>query len=220
VREGCWIGRELPTRQTVQESPQDDRTLRMLFEPEPPTAPRPAQGRSSRRWLRPGWFIAAVIISLALIVPASAELDTRSIVIEQPGSPIDIVSYESGLARGSRISMRGSPPVAIQHQLRYANPGTELIVAVQFGFVGFSVFDEFLSHYAGLAVDDLEPAGEDEYRWVFEGTADFSYLTGAVFVRKVRFESDRIWEADMDAVAESLETLGDTVGFRDTPVMP
>ena len=184
-----------------------------------PAVPTPAQARPRRR-LKPGWLIASLVITLALIVPASANLDTRSIVIEQPGSPINVVSYESGLARGSRISMRGSPPVAIEHQLRYANPGSETIVAVPFGFAGFNVFDEFLSHYAGLAVDDLEPSAEDEYRWVFEGTADFSYLTGAVFGRKVRFESDRIWEADMEAVAASLETIGDTVGFRDTPVMP
>ncbi len=170
--------------------------------------------------MKPGWFIGALVIALALIVPARADLDTRSIVIDQPGSPINIVSYESGLARGSRISLRGEPPVAIQHQLRYGNARNETIVAVQFGFVSFNVFDEYLSHYAGLAISDLAPATEHEYRWVFEGTADFSFLTGAVFVRKVRFESGEIWEANLEEVAAILETIGDTTGFRDTPVMP
>ena len=204
---------------TVQNCHQDDQPLRILLEPERASAAGGAPSGRGRR-IKPGWLIAAVVIALSLIVPASADLDTRSIVIDQPGSPINIISYESGLARGGRISLRGAPPVAVQHQLRYGNPRQETIVAVQFGFVSFNVFDEFLSHHAGLAVADLESATEHEYRWVFEGTADFSFLTGAVFVRKVRFESGAIWEANLEGVSAILESIGDTTGFHDTPVMP
>ena len=105
---------------TVQSCPRNERPPRTVLEPKGAPA---AGGTASDRWGRveSAWCIGALVIALALIVPASTDLGICSFVIDRPGSPINIVSYESGLARGSRISLRGAPPAAIQHQLRYAN---------------------------------------------------------------------------------------------------
>lgn len=54
---------------------------------------------------------------------------------------------------------------------------------------------------------DLEPYGEDTGFWVATASADFQFLTGVVYVAKIRFEEGEIWSVDLEEIAKELREI-------------
>ena len=56
-------------------------------------------------------------------------------------------------------------------------------------------------------MDSLDPGDDTEGTWVASAYADFSFYTGVAYVSKVRFSDGMIWEADLEAVANSIRDI-------------
>lgn len=125
-----------------------------------------------------------------------------STIIEQPDAPIKITKYDAAYQEGVRYSREG-----IAHTVSYMNTSRRKIVAVQLGLVSFDVWNEFLDRTNGVSMADLEPYGEDTGFWVATASADFQFLTGVVYVAKVRFEEGEIWSVDLEEIAKELREI-------------
>ena len=147
------------------------------------------------------------------MVVVQAQLTPATFIIAQQDSPIAVRTYAAEADRLAAVASE-SDTAGIAHTVAYRNTIGQRVVAVQFGFVAFNVFDEVLEYRAGLTLRELDAGADRTDRWVFRGPARFSFLAGAVFVHKVRFESGEIWRADMETVIESLGAIGDVSGLR------
>jgi hypothetical protein len=95
----------------------------------------------------------------------------------------------------------------LRHDVEYRNRGEGRIVAIQFGFVSFDVWNEFLSKTPALAGAGLSARGRDRNTWFTSTDAGVAFHTGVVYVDRVRFESGEIWTADLDAVVNAMRAV-------------
>ena len=139
------------------------------------------------------------IVITFIAIPANAQ---DFIVVSQPNAPLEISSYEVEYKERGRYTTEG-----IHHTVEFNNSSGQQIVASQIGLVSFSIFNEFLDRMGGIDMDSLDPGDDAEGTWVASAYADFSFYTGVAYVSKVRFSDGTIWEADLEAVANSIRDI-------------
>ena len=101
-------------------------------------------------------------------------------------------------------------PDRISHQIKLLNRGSKKLIAVEFGFVEFNLFNEYLGRLHGLTANDLpDPSGPKPKTagWYHSPYAAFGFLTGVAYVSQVRFDDGQIWKADMNEIVVELKKI-------------
>lgn len=124
------------------------------------------------------------------------------VIIGQPNSPIEITQYKAIYQRRSNYTTEG-----IAHDLQYRNRGNQKVVAIRFGLVSFSVFNQFLGKTGGVSMEELIPGQAEKGSWVAMHYAGFSFLTGLSYVDLVRLEDGTIWQADEAAILDEIRKI-------------
>lgn len=144
-----------------------------------------------------------IILTLILLISRQVNgADPVAKIIDQKDSPVEITNYTAKYILGGQYTSEG-----IRHSVNYKNRSEKTIVAIQFGLVSFDVWNEFLDRTGGMDLTNLVPGGESKGTWVANAYADFSFLTGFAYVRRVRFSDGTIWNADLDAITEELRKI-------------
>jgi len=119
-------------------------------------------------------------------------------VLSQDDAPVVVYSYD---AEVKGLRKKGKE---IVHRLQFANEADTTLVAVEFGVVSLSVFNDVLDVAYRVSMDTMEPAGNADNRSSSEFSVSpvgaFSFYTGIVFVSRTRLGDGSVWEADLDVV--------------------
>lgn len=147
---------------------------------------------------------AIALVSLLGLIWASlgAALQPATKIIAQPDAPIAITSYSAAYRERTNYSQEG-----IQHSVEYRNNSGKVVDAVEIGLVSFDVWNEFLNRTGGISLETLAPGASKKGLWIASAYADFSFLTGVAYVRRVRFRDGSIWSVDLNAIAQELSSI-------------
>ena len=147
--------------------------------------------------------VALIGIPPTLGLGSSQSLETRTIYTSQPDAPVEVSFYTARYRERSP-----ERPEGIHHQAGYMNRTGSSNRGCATGIRSFSVFNEFIDRTYGVDISDVKPGEEGGGLWVERfAPADFSFLTGVVFVDRVRFENGDIWVADREAVVSQLREV-------------
>lgn len=128
-------------------------------------------------------------------------------IVNDPEASVEIVSYKW---KKKAVSVRdGATRSVIQHEVKYKSlHDTRPISAVEFGFVSFSAWDEFLAHQTGTHVDILFQH-EETAKWISH-LGDFRedrMYSGFVYVSRIRWSDGEIWTSDRSAVRDAVRAV-------------
>ena len=90
----------------------------------------------------------------------------------------------------------------IKHELYYRNTSQKNIVAIQFGFVSFDVWNEFLNKGAGLTIENLNSNEKDDDSWITNPYGSNTFFTGVTYTAKVRFDDGQFWNSNLDDITK------------------
>ena len=140
-------------------------------------------------------FVACYV---QISVAQSTEEPSRFIIIDVGEILVQIEKYTAKYQAGPTDE-------GILHTVYYQNISERTLVAVEMGFVSYSVFNELINISKGV---DMAPPHPGKYKQMnqlvrFE-PSDFAFYTGVVYVSRVRFASGEIWEADTAVVVDAL----------------
>lgn len=144
----------------------------------------------------------SLIILTALLATPVLGQDTRTIIVDQPDSPISITKFSAEYQERDSYQSEG-----VRQDVEFENTSSRNVVALEFGFVMFSVFNEFLDTASGVTLDDLEAGESDDGAWVTDFLNAFTFHTGVAFMRQLRYENGEIWEADMSVIEERVQKI-------------
>jgi hypothetical protein len=95
----------------------------------------------------------------------------------------------------------------LHHFVQFKNATDRRVVAVQFGIVGFDLWNRFLEQTITESILDIEPGANGEATYVIYHSPGGTFLSGAIYVRKVRFEDGEIWFARLPEIAAHLSGI-------------
>jgi hypothetical protein len=147
----------------------------------------------------------AVTLCALLSLTGSAaplQLKSDSKIVDQPEAPVQITTFVSVYQRRTNDSLEG-----IRHDVEYRSRATQKIVAIQFGLVSFDVWNQFLAYTAGLSTEEVNPKARKRNEWLTPSDAATGFLTGVVYVDRVRFESGEIWIADKEQILTAMRAI-------------
>lgn len=162
-----------------------------------------------------------IVVLSFLIWTTGFAIEPVSIIVRQVESPIKILDYSAKYPHEAF----GKPSIdEISHKLEYENIGDKFIVAIRFKFISFNVFNEYLDSFHVYAIENIATKLEERREKREEGYTvkvpikkketwgqncyeDFTFLTGIVFVEKVRFEDGTFWKANYDEVMAEVEKI-------------
>jgi hypothetical protein len=147
------------------------------------------------------------LVLLLVLAPRPAADSVQALkpehrVVEQPEAPVQVTGY-----RTEYLKRTAEAPEGFRHDLEYRSRTDQRIVAVQFGFVSFDVWNEFLERHAALASDALDANDRKRSSWFTATSSGVAFLTGVVYVERVRFASGEIWSADLASVVKAMQTV-------------
>ena len=96
---------------------------------------------------------------------------------------------------------------SIGHRIEYQNISDRMIVAIRFVFVSFDVWNKVLDISTITDMDTVDPYKKKKEDGAAKAISSLTFLTGTVFVHKVRFENGEIWEADLNPVIMELTKI-------------
>jgi hypothetical protein len=146
-----------------------------------------------------------LVLVVILFAPAHASaqaLKAEHRVVDQPDAPVQVTAYRTEI-----LKRTAEAPEGMRHDLDYRSRGEQRIVAIQFGLVSFDVWNEFLARHAALASDALDPAERKRGSWFTETSSGIAFLTGVVYVERVRLADGTIWTANLDAVVAAMRAI-------------
>lgn len=128
--------------------------------------------------------------------------DTRTVIVDQPDSPIRVSEYSAEYQERDSYQSEG-----VSHEVTYTNTSDRNATALELGFVMFSVFNEFIDTASGVDMYGVEAGDDDDGTWVTNALNAFTFHTGVAFVRQLRYENGDIWEADMSVVEDRIQKI-------------
>lgn len=155
------------------------------------------------RNLMKGSLVVCLVATLAY--GQSTKLESVSKILDQPNSPIKILTYKSAYGMHSKVALVGEKTEGVRHQAEYQNVSERGILAVQLGYFMFDLFNEYLGDAGTIEMDLLKPGDKDKS----DGVASYgaTFLTGVAFVSKVRFADGEVWRANLDNIAQELAKI-------------
>lgn len=142
-----------------------------------------------------------ILLFLTITIATFAQ-ETQTIIVEQPDAPIVISEYNAEFKEGGSYTTEG-----IHHEIKFTNKTGLNVVAIQFGFVSFNVFNKYLDSMSGITMESIEMTESSDGTWIQSTVSDFSFYTGVTYLSKVRYSNDDIWEANLDLVSDRLEDI-------------
>jgi hypothetical protein len=143
-----------------------------------------------------------VLLLLAGAVFGRNMIKPENHIVQQDQCPVVINQYKA--AYSSTESSRG-----IKHKLHYNNATDRLIVAVQYGFVSFNIWNEFIDKASGVSIENirgkLEKGPEFWNAWTSNCYGGSSFHVGFTYVDRVRFENGDFWECDKKAITAQMQ---------------
>lgn len=125
------------------------------------------------------------LVLLIIASPVLGKLKPQSHIVTQKECPINIEKYKAWYDND------------ICHMVYAENISTKKIVAVQFGFISFDVWNQYLHKGDGLKITNVKPMGLYNklkcYESFMSAYAPESFHTGYTYVAKVRFDDDTFW---------------------------
>jgi len=143
-----------------------------------------------------------LIAALAVAVQPLRAAEPKAMVLTQAEAPVLITKYETRYKRSDKPDENG-----VSHKVEYKNRMDRRIVAIEFGFVEFTVWNE---HIETLIANDMDAVGggkSGEGVWLHDPMTGFIFHTGVAYVSRVRFEDGEIWTANADEVAEHMRSV-------------
>jgi hypothetical protein len=140
-----------------------------------------------------------VCAALALAIQPMRAAEPKALVLTQAESPVVITKYQTRYTRSDKATELG-----INHRLDYKNRTDRRILAIEFGFVEFTVWNE---HIETLIANDLDEVGggkSGDGSWLHDPATGFLFHTGIAYVSRVRFEDGEIWTANPDDIVEHI----------------
>lgn len=150
--------------------------------------------------------VVGIVASLCVLAPNSEA--EKAVVVQQVGSPLEIVSYTAQYVEGGTYANEG-----IRHAVTVKNVGQQNVHAYEISLRSFDAFNEDMG--LGLGGISMEVLGVDGSRlgtWVQNPYASFKfdkYGTGVAYVSRVRLEDGTIWSADQAFVLGELQKIQD-----------
>ncbi len=150
----------------------------------------------------------AALLFICVAAPSFAQQpdSSRNRVVPQQDAPVAISSYNSAYSVASRYTSQG-----IEHNLRYTNTSKRPIIAIEFGLVSFSTFNDFVDRTYGTdrQIDKKFQDGSKDASgtWMARALNEHSHWTGVTWVNRVRFDNGEIWKADDRAIVEELKKI-------------
>ncbi len=144
-----------------------------------------------------------VLVAAAFAIgttPLARAADPKALVLAQTEAPVSITKYQTRYTRSDKPDEQG-----ITHKLDYKNVTNRRILAIEFGFVEFTIWNE---HIETLIANDLDETGggkSGDGSWLHDPPTGFIFHTGIAYVSRVRFEDGEIWTADPNDVAEHIK---------------
>ena len=123
-------------------------------------------------------------------------------VVDQPDAPVQVTAY-----RTEFLKRTAEAPEGLRHDLEYRSRSDQRIVAVQFGFVSFDVWNEFLERHAALGSDALDANERKRNSWFTATASGVAFLTGVVYVERVRYANGEIWTANLDSIVIAMQSV-------------
>lgn len=155
--------------------------------------------------------LALFLFSLAFTAMATAN-ETR--IIEVPGAPLRIKSYEADYQKEQKYTREG-----IRHSVSVMNDGDVEVVAYGIGFFAFDAFNESMGRpLTGIDMDSVAPGLGSSGVWSQRPSAAFTfqnYGTGVAYVRQVRLADGTVWKADMEYVLRELQKIESDLSLED-----
>ena len=152
--------------------------------------------------------LAVVVLLGAAFLTLSSQAQ-EAVVIQQSGSPLEIVSYSAKYVEGgSRYSTEG-----VSHSVVLRNVGKQNVHAYTIAFRSFDAFNEDMGRgLGGVSIATLGVDGTVSGSWTQKPYAPFSfdkYGTGVAYISRVRLEDGTIWSADQAYVLSELQKIQD-----------
>jgi hypothetical protein len=137
--------------------------------------------------------ICVLLAFLVVSPPLGLSAQEAHKILDQGEIPVTVRKYEA-----KPWGTGSDPNDGVRHHFRIRNDSERVVVAVKVGVLTYDVFNEFQEVAQGIVVRDLLPGARvrDLLRTYHEDPATF--LTGLIYVNKVRFQDGEIWEASAD----------------------
>jgi hypothetical protein len=146
--------------------------------------------------------VGTLLVLILLYVPNSYGLEYVARVIPQKDVPISIINYDAEYEAGNKYQVGG-----IKHSIKYKNTGKQRIEAIQFSFISFDVWNEFLDKTNGLSLSPNDSGDNEKGMWIAHDLAEFSFLTGFAYVSRIRYADGTIWNADQKQIRQELHKI-------------
>ena len=137
-----------------------------------------------------------ITICILIIFSISLNAGVKPVckIIPQTDGPVEINKYNAKYVEGS-----------IRHEIYYTSLSERKIVALEFGFISYDIWDEYIGHLNGLTISDLKPMHKLMWKsWTHNCYYDFAFHTGFAYINKIRYENGEIWVSDKDVVLEEI----------------
>jgi hypothetical protein len=176
--------------------------------------------------------ISAIVI-LMLLIGSMPSLAVERVyrIANQPDSPVKIVKYEAQLQQGGGEYWNGGQQ-GVYQTVEYENVSGRQIVAVQFSFFTFDVWNEPMTSmsYSSIystgelvgeksdIVEDIAPGNSNRLVNMPNLANPNLFLTGIAGVTKVRFADGEVWTAESkDIVMQLSDNIPDLESRFFTP---
>ena len=145
---------------------------------------------------------SVLLMFLSLIVCANSwAISPVAKIIKQSNIPIVIKSYNVD-REDNRLN-----GFSIKHEISYKNTGKQRIEAIEFSFVSFDVWNEFLNKLDGVSMSANDVGDSEKGTWIVRPYGAFSFQTGFVYVNRIRYEDGIIWIANRQEIRDELKTI-------------
>lgn len=120
--------------------------------------------------------LAALTFLFLLVSQNAMANDAR--IIEIPGAPLSIMSYEASYQEEERYTREG-----IRHSVKVKNEGSADVLAYGIGFFAFDAFNHSMGRpLTGIAMNTVPPGKEQSGAWSQRPSAAFTFKP-ALFMR-------------------------------------
>lgn len=147
-------------------------------------------------------FASMQVLGMILIAVPSWAIQPTNRILDQPGSPVKILSYNAFYPKKGLPEKEG-----ITHMVHYENVSGRDIVAVEIALISFDVWDHFLDGKWGTKIKEIKRGDRNEDVWISPNDAGFTFFTGTAYVNRVRFDDGKIWSADLNQILKQLQRI-------------
>jgi|SaaInl5LU_22_DNA_1037371.scaffolds.fasta_scaffold27240_3 hypothetical protein len=151
-------------------------------------------------------MLRIIIFGFSLFFISLVKAET-SIIIAQPGSPLEIktyvASYQPELGRYQREG--------VKHEVVLKNVSEQNVNAYRVTFQSFDAFNEHMGRgLGGISIETINSESDSSGTWVQSPYAVFTfekYGTGVAYVSSVRLADGSVWKANQEFILKEMKKI-------------